>query len=118
MTACRGVEIMKNGSEKMVTARAAAVIAVLLMIVAFGSWGIQAGSAPVIASTGAGAGGGAGAATTASGSGPAVATGGGSHFVRSSSGAPKADGQSVASDGSLQVVDKDGNAGLFCPLKH
>jgi hypothetical protein len=43
-TGLPGVEIMKRDSKNAVTARTAAVIAVLLAIVAFGSWGIQAGT--------------------------------------------------------------------------
>ncbi|MCU1308175.1 MAG: uncharacterized protein JWN45_2870, partial [Acidobacteriaceae bacterium] len=37
--------------------------------------------------------------------------------LRGNGGAP-ADMAKAGSDGSLQVVDRDGNAGLFCPLKH
>src|ERR1700704_4554501 len=109
MTRPLGVEIMKNESEKMVTARTAAVIAVLLMIVAFASWGMPSvsgneagGLIPPVASQQMGH--------------PVIV--GASHFVPLSGGAPKTKGQSVPSDGSLQVVDGDGSAGLFCPLKH
>jgi Ca-activated chloride channel family protein len=121
MTGPPGVEIMNNGSEKAVTARTAAVIAVLLMIVALASWGI-----PLLSGSGVEAGELIPpVAPQQMGHPAAVLARNGVDFtlsLRDKGGASayttKADAKNVASDGSLQVVDKDGNAGMFCPLKH
>src|SRR5258708_5127005 len=121
MTGPPGVEIMNNGSEKNVIARTAAVIAVLLMIVAFASWGM-----PVLSGSGTEAGGLIPPVAPQKMGHPAAVLGRNgvdpTLSLRDKGGASayttNADAKSVASDGSLQVVDRDGNAGLFCPLKH
>jgi Ca-activated chloride channel family protein len=110
---------MKTSKEQVSAARTVAAVAVLLMIVGFASWGMQSGTRAVLA-------GGVSPTLPLPDGGEAIAGGAPKNGANESNptccsatdGAPKTSRPGVGGDGSLEIVDKDGKAGLFCPLKH